>query len=80
MVEKLTQLGLPILVCDHKGAIAAAWTVLDVKIPKQQSQQAAFWHTNPPLTPSVAGVGAWIVLRGQGARLCAQQCMSTAIA
>lgn len=79
-MEKLTQMGLPILVCDHKGAIAAAWTVLDVKIPKQELQHAAFWHTNPPFTPSVAGVGAWIVLRGQGAGLYALQCMSTAIA
>lgn len=75
----LTQTGFPALVCDHERAIAAARTALNVKIPKQQSQRAPLWHTKPPLTPGVTGVGAWIVLRGQRARLWAQHRMSTAI-
>lgn len=78
-VNKLTQTAFSVLVCDHKRAIAAAWTALNVKIPKQQSQRSPLWHSKPPLTPGVTRVGAWIVLRSQSARLCSQHCMSTAI-
>lgn len=78
-VNKLTQSGFSILVCYHKRAIAAAWTALNVKISEQQSQRAPLRHSKPPFTPGVTGVGAWVVLRGQRAGLCAQHCMSTAI-
>lgn len=75
----LTQAVLSVFVCDHHRAIAAAWTALNVKISKEQSQHAPLWYTKPPLTPGVTGVGTRIVLGGYGARLWCQQRMSTAI-
>lgn len=79
-VKPLTQTQLSALVGDHDGAVAAAWAALHVKVPEQQAQRAALGHPQPPAAPGVAGVGAWVVLRGQRARLGALYRVSAAIA
>lgn len=78
-MNRLTKTGFSILVCYQERAVAAARAALNVEISKQQSQRAPLRHPKPPLTPGVTGVGLRIVLWGQRARLCAQQCVSTAI-
>lgn len=78
-IYSLTQAGFPVVSCDHERSIAAVRAALNVKISKQEAQHPPRWHTKPPLTWAVHGIGARVVLRGQGARLCAQNCMPTAI-
>lgn len=78
--DLLTQDGVSAPVCYHQRAVAAGWAALNVKVSKQQAQRAPLWHSEPPLTPGVARVGAGVVPRGQRAGLGAQHCVSAAIA
>ena len=64
---------------DGERAVPAAGALLHVKVPKQEAQGVPLWSPDPPSAAGVHRVGAWVVLGGQGATLCAQNRVPTTI-